>query len=347
MAHTDLLVSPQSAKNTLKVIDNYDGTATLKGLGIVFDEPGSTNRDLEGDYFTADQTWYGPVATEKGVIQVPSLVNHGFPLDASEKSIELADRVLGTATVTKTQKGWLYELIVKLRDRYVEELVKAADDGKLGLSSTAPPLPALARKAKDGMIDRWVITEMGPTPMPAEPRTFVQPSKSVFSLSNLTDEQAAEFAKCFPFRSFDACVDIAERDMGLDMPAQVCKSWYEKCACGCSGDEGCAEEPKELMRAGENNEDEDEEEVLGIVRQFDSPFPFESFEACVLEFADDPDMDDPEAFCAAWEREAPKVFDIGSDKVGSEEAAKSVLWDEVTHLFDNLGDNDDLDLEPA
>ena len=161
----DLLLHPGS---TIKADEQSDGTVVLEGLGIVFDEPGTENRDLTGEYFTADETHYG-AAAKAGRITVDAPFHHHIPLDQTPEAKALADAILGEATMERTAKGWLATLVLPMREKYEEDIAQLAKDKKLGWSTGTAG--HMYRAAADGMITRWPIVEVSPTPTPAEPRT--------------------------------------------------------------------------------------------------------------------------------------------------------------------------------
>jgi len=159
----------------IKAVEGADGTVTLSGISVVFDEPGTRNRDLTGEYFTSD-TYYGTWAKE-GAFRTDSIFHHGIPLDTSAKAQRLADAVLADATMTKTGEGWLTSLVLPMREDYEHEIADLAARGKLGWSTGSAP--HVVRKDADGKITRWPIVEVSITPRPAEPRTTLFPVKSL------------------------------------------------------------------------------------------------------------------------------------------------------------------------
>lgn len=171
-------VTPQDERYALKAKDNGDGTATLSGMGVVFDQPFMRDhRDHDGQYFSKN-TNFGPHA-EAGQIVLPSRLNHGRPISKkgerpSPRAQEIAQKDLGAATLTRTEKGWLFNLIADVRKDYIADTVEAAKQGLLGLSGIGlfPEVEA------DGHIKKFYLAEMGPTPNPSEPRTMLTASKS-------------------------------------------------------------------------------------------------------------------------------------------------------------------------
>lgn len=171
-------VTPQDDRYAVKAKDNGDGTATLTGMGIVFDEPGTkAHRDWDGQYFTKS-TDFGPHAAS-GQLVVPSRINHGRPISRkgeqpTEEARRIASKDLGAATLTRTEKGWLFNLIADVRKDYIADTVEAARQGLLGLSG----IGLFPEVENDGHISKFYISEMGPTPTPSEPRIKVTAAKS-------------------------------------------------------------------------------------------------------------------------------------------------------------------------
>lgn len=173
MPAPDLLVFDAPA--AIKATANGDGTVTLSGPAVVFDAPGTRNRDLAGEYFTAE-TYYG-AAAKGGAVTLDTLFHHGIPLEDTKRARRLADAILAETTLTKTGDGWLASLVLPMREDYEEEIAELAEAGKLGWSTGSAG--HVVRKAADGMIERWPFVEVSLTPTPAEPRTFAVPVKSL------------------------------------------------------------------------------------------------------------------------------------------------------------------------
>ena len=183
MSTPDLLI--YDSPRAVKAVENGDGTVTLSGLAVVFDEPGTRSRDLTGEYFTAD-TYFGASA-KSGQITTDALFHHGIPVEDSVKARRLADALLAEATMTKTAAGWLASLVLPMREDYEAEIAELAEQGKLGWSTGSAG--HVVRKSADGMIERWPIAEVSLTPTPAEPRTYAVPVKSLRTRPN--EAQAA------------------------------------------------------------------------------------------------------------------------------------------------------------
>ena len=160
----------------IKAAANADGSVTLTGMAVVFDAPGGAARDAEGEYFTSE-TYYG-AAAKSGTVTLDTLFHHGIPIEDSDRARTLADAILGEATMTRTEKGWLASAVLPMREEYEADIVALAEAGKLGWSTGASLRPRV-QKAADGMITRWPIVEVSLTPIPAEPRTFAVPVKSL------------------------------------------------------------------------------------------------------------------------------------------------------------------------
>lgn len=205
----------------IKATDNADGSVTLSGLAVVFDEPGTKNRDLTGEYFTAD-TYYG-AASKSGSITVDAPFHHHIPLDGSAKAAELADAILGEATMTKTDAGWLASLVLPMRTAYEKEIAQLAKDGKLGWSTGTAP--HMYRAAKSGQITRWPIIEVSPTPIPAEPRTYA----GVKSLSSMVADYATGDGADAPTDAPEP-TDLPEPTEHEATPSDLLKSLFDTLA---------------------------------------------------------------------------------------------------------------------
>jgi HK97 family phage major capsid protein len=128
-------------------------------------------RDLEGDYFTADTDLKWP-----GQETRTALYHHG--LDETLGPREIGD---GLKKVKTDNVGLWVETQLNLRDEWEEAIYDLAQKKKLGFSSgTASHM--IIREA-DGKIVRWPIIEGSLTPTPAEPRTMVVPLKAISKAS--------------------------------------------------------------------------------------------------------------------------------------------------------------------
>ena len=133
----------------------------------------STQRDLQGEYFTPETelglNWYD---------QRPVLYHHGLDGNLKAALIGTIDRLVADET------GVWAEAQLNMRERYVRAVQDLVDKGVLGWSSGS--LPHLVEVATDGQIKRWPIVEGSLTPAPAEPRrTDVHTIKSAYEALGL------------------------------------------------------------------------------------------------------------------------------------------------------------------
>lgn len=267
----NLIVSPSDERYAVKATDLGDNRVKLQGYGVVFDSPDSGNTDLEGDFFTED-TDFGPRVmaswAEGRKARAGSLINHGFPLDEHFAAKAVADEPIGVAELTKDDWGVLYEIVLDVSNAYHEFVANLAEQKKLGLSSTALNLPATFRRTKDGWLKRWWLSEVGPTPAPAEPRTTLMTAKSWFKSCGCGNGD----------KTNEEVLEVHEESEDIDYEA--------------------VEEAVAALA----------EAIEGEEKQFDfaTPFPFASHEACVMAVSGDDDIDDADAFCSEWERQNPK-----------------------------------------
>lgn len=159
----------------IKATANADGTVTLEGLCVIFDEPGTGKADLTGEYFTSS-TYYG-AGTLDGAAVVDGMFHHGQPLDDSPEALALAEAILPPVALVRDTKGWLARLVLPMREEYERDIADLAAKGKLGWSTGSAG--HAVRKSADGRITRWPIVEVSLTPTPAEPRTYAVPAKSL------------------------------------------------------------------------------------------------------------------------------------------------------------------------
>lgn len=175
MLSPDILAAPSHPGLAIKAETNADGTVTLSGLCVVFDEPDSGKADLTGEFFTAE-TYYG-AGTLDGAAVVDGMFHHGHPLDDSPEAIALAEAILPPVSLVRDTKGWLARLVLPMREEYERDIAELAAKGALGWSTGSAG--HAVRKTGDGQITRWPIIECSLTPTPAEPRTFAVPVKSL------------------------------------------------------------------------------------------------------------------------------------------------------------------------
>lgn len=179
MGIPDLLISPYCQQNAIKATENFNGTTTLSGLAVIFDDEDSSVADLTGDFFTKstflsprlargesdefEATWYHGIATRP---EYEPLASHEFtnPVKAEP-----------------TDEGLLVSLILEERDQYERSIAEAAKKGALGWSIGSAAHRARKTMLPDGRsrIDRWPIVEIATTHRPMEPRTSAVPLKSL------------------------------------------------------------------------------------------------------------------------------------------------------------------------
>lgn len=152
-AHLSALYAHETpGKTAIKALND---SGRIGGYLVVFGS--SSQRDLQGEYFTPDTDlgldWYD---------RRPVLYHHG--LDG-----EVQASVVGTIDHLKADSvGVWAEAQLDLRHRYIQALQRLVKQGALGWSSGS--LPHLVITEADGKIKRWPIIEGSMTPAPAEPR---------------------------------------------------------------------------------------------------------------------------------------------------------------------------------
>ena len=139
-------------QTTLKTLD---GRGRVGGYLVVWGGP--EERDLQGEYFTAETElglgWYP---------QRPLLYQHG--LDGALKAA-----VIGAIdTLVEDETGVWAEAQLDLRQRWARAVQGLIEKNVLGWSSGS--LAHLVEVAADGHIRRWPIVEGSLTPTPAQPR---------------------------------------------------------------------------------------------------------------------------------------------------------------------------------
>ncbi|MEM6286634.1 MAG: hypothetical protein AAF845_05715 [Bacteroidota bacterium] len=160
-----ILVAPRTARTAAKAIVHDDGTATVSGYLVVFDDPEAPTKDLAGDYFTAD-TYFGAKSGDGA----DCLFHHGIPVDV--KLAGLADTILPPLKVTRDDAGLFVEVVLDMADEYHAAIAGLAQKGALGWSSGSAP--HMVKRADDGWLKRWPIIEGSLTPQPCEPRTVMK-----------------------------------------------------------------------------------------------------------------------------------------------------------------------------
>jgi len=129
------------------------------------------DRDLEGEYFTAE-TYYGPHKGDGADV----LVHHGHPIIPGEAGRELADRLLTPMKVTENDLGLWAETVLDMADSYERMVYGMVERGKMGWSSATAG--HLYKATDEGAIIRWPIIEGSLTPTPAEPRNSAMTLKA-------------------------------------------------------------------------------------------------------------------------------------------------------------------------
>jgi hypothetical protein len=150
------------------------------GCAVLFTDP--SRKDLTGDYFTksTELAWQG---LEPRI----ALYHHG--MDSTFKDTEF-------------KNGWQLDhvddigLWVKhqcdMRDEYEAAVYGMVKSKKLGLSSGAAS--HLVKRADDGRLLRWPISEISYTPTPAEPGTMVQAIKSLEQVKTFAELSGLKFS---------------------------------------------------------------------------------------------------------------------------------------------------------
>lgn len=151
-------------QTAVKMIDAEAGR--IGGYLVVWGD--ATQRDLQGEYFTAQTDvgldWYD---------QRPVLYHHGLDGNLKAAVIGVMD------TLRHDEIGIWAEAQLDMHKRYVRAVQRLVDKGVLSWSSGS--LPHLVEIADDGQIKRWPIVEGSLTPSPAEPRhTDVHTLKSAY-----------------------------------------------------------------------------------------------------------------------------------------------------------------------
>jgi hypothetical protein len=180
-----LLVTPRTSRTAVKAVENTDGTTTVSGYLVVFDDPASPVKDFSGDYFTSD-TYFGA----RGGDGADCLFHHGVPLKA--EIAHLADAILPPLKVEKDDVGLFATVVLDMADKYQAKIAGLAAKGKLGWSSGSAP--HVAKREPDGEITRWPIIEGSLTPQPCESRTVM---KSILDFSEVTTKADGESLSAF------------------------------------------------------------------------------------------------------------------------------------------------------
>ena len=150
-------------------------------IGVPFRGPDYLGgKDLEGEYFD-ETTDIGPLE------KVLSYFSHGNNPNIGKELIGTAERL------SKEEEGWLYRIIVNQHNKYKNLIKRLAEANFLGASST--PHQNTAEKTASGLWKRWHVTEVGPTPIPANPLATQIIAKSLgeeLEMANKRQKDAAD-----------------------------------------------------------------------------------------------------------------------------------------------------------
>jgi len=155
-------------------LKDLDDKGKFGGWGVRFGSP--QKHDLEKDFFSKDTDFW----LEGGKGRSATLYAHGT-------DPEIGKNRIGSkwAEITVKDAGVWMETQLKKRNEYEEAIRTLAEEGKLGLSSGTVSHLVQRQKTKEGPegvthIKQWPLgLDMSLTPVPAEPRTGIQPLKSV------------------------------------------------------------------------------------------------------------------------------------------------------------------------
>lgn len=164
--------------DALKALDD---TGKIGGYLVRFSD--GTQKDLSGEYFTAD-TFLGSREGDG----VDTVFHHGQPLPVKAKLTKAAmqeleglrDHVFAPVKTKRDTIGIFAETVLNMADEYEKAVFGLVKAGKLGWSSGA--VGHLVKKADDGRILRWPIGEASITPQPCEILNRAFPVKSIDSL---------------------------------------------------------------------------------------------------------------------------------------------------------------------
>lgn len=140
------------------------GEGRIGGYGVVFGNP--DQRDLYGDYFTADTDfWLGeyrdqPVMYDHALGQLPMEMDAKIP-----RNFKLG-RVV--KAVVDTIGLWI-EAVIEEHNEWAEAVLSLVDQGIMHWSSGS--VSHLVTYGPDYQITSWPVVEMSVTPTPAEPRS--------------------------------------------------------------------------------------------------------------------------------------------------------------------------------
>lgn len=126
-------------------------------------------KDLTDDYFVPECYFGTKDADGRDVI-----FDHGIPLKAGLEGF--ADHIFAPMKTRKDDLGVWAETVMNLSDDYEKMVYEMAKAGRLGWSSGSSP--HLVKRAADGKITRWIISEGSLTPRPCEPNNRITTLKS-------------------------------------------------------------------------------------------------------------------------------------------------------------------------
>lgn len=190
-------------------VKDLDDKGTFGGYLVRFGGP--KEHDLEKDFFTKETDFW----LEEGSGESAGLWAHGTDPKIGKKRIDK-----GWASVKVDDEGVWMETQLQKRNQYEEAIQKLAEKGKLGLSSGTASHLVERERTKEGPkgvthIKQWPLgLDASFTPTPAEPRTKVQPLKSVSvpSIKTLMNGTEGEFGIQAKAENFES-VEAAIRDM--------------------------------------------------------------------------------------------------------------------------------------
>ena len=146
------------------------GDGRVGGYLVRFSD--ASHKDLSGEYFTA-KTYYGAREGDGA----DCLFHHSLPIKGVNS--EFTDHIFAPIKTRKDNIGIFAETVLNMSDAYERKVAELVDAGKLGWSSGSAG--HACRKAADGEITRWIISEGSLTPTPCESHNVggVRPLKSV------------------------------------------------------------------------------------------------------------------------------------------------------------------------
>lgn len=151
-----------------------EGTVRVGGYGVLF-----ATRDLVGDVFTSG-TDFG---LERGPEGMPVFYEHGqHPM--------VKARIGRVVAVDQDETGLFFEMELERHQKYINDILKLVEAGKVGLSTGA--LSHLVERDGQKNITRWLAGEVSLTVTPAEPGTVgVQAMKG----TEMNEEMTAPVAE--------------------------------------------------------------------------------------------------------------------------------------------------------